>query len=262
MSQQKKFDFIIPIGATCMVAHNLREIKRQRESLPFDWVWIVDFQTIIHFIATRFTDFMKKEHLTFLKNNGDADVYRDTTNKTEFWHDFMVGNDFNQAYEQNFNKYQRRIERMYLHLNRAKKVLWVRMVKISPHKQKNEDDYMFETSQFAPQQLIDEYTSLQNVYPQKKFELLLFYLYDEPHQKIEYDITPEIHICELYNDEKFGWKGDMVSVSDVLKKYNLTFSSKLYYAFNTLKYKIRKLYLQISSICGSKNNKKLLKQRD
>ena len=97
---------------------------------------------------------------------------------------------------------------------------------------------------------------------QKKFELLLFYLYDEPHQKIEYDITPEIHICELYNDEKFGWKGDMVSVSDVLKKYNLTFSSKLYYAFNTLKYKIRKLYLQISSICGNKNNKKLLKQRD
>ena len=84
MSQQKKFDFIVPVGTNCMVAYNLRKIKRQRESLPFDWV-IADFQTIVHFIANHFADFMKKENLVFLKNNGDADVYRDSTTKIEFW---------------------------------------------------------------------------------------------------------------------------------------------------------------------------------
>lgn len=262
MSRQKKFDFIVPIGTTCMVAYNLREIKRQRESLPFDWVWVTNFQMIIHFIATHFTDFMKKENLVFLKNNGDADVYRDITNKTEFWHDFMIGNDFDQAYEQNFNKYQRRIKRMYFHINRAQKVLWVRMVKVCPHKQKTDDDFMFENSLFDSQRLITEFQSLQELYPQKKFELQLFYLYDEPHQKTEYDITPEIHICELYNDEKLGWKGDVTAVSEVLQKYDLTFSAKIYYAFNTLKYKISKLYLQILRIYSNKNNKKLLKQRD
>ena len=210
MSQQKKFDFIVPVGTNCMVAYNLRKIKRQRESLPFDWV-IADFQTIVHFIANHFADFMKKENLVFLKNNGDADVYRDSTTKIEFWHDFMVGCDFNQAYEQNFNKYQRLIKRMYSHLNRAKNVLWVRMVKICPEKQKTENDFSFENEKYIPQRLIDELASLQNLYPQKNFELLLFYLYDEPHQPTEYDLSPKIHICELYNDENFGWQGDTAS---------------------------------------------------
>lgn len=262
MPKTTEYDFIIPLGSVCTTAHNLRTNKLQRESLPFDWIWISGLPMVCDFFAANFKNFMLKENLQFLRNNGDADIYRDNLTKTEFWHDFMAGRDFDKSYEQNVQKYQRRIQRMYAHIERSQKVLWVRVVKIFPDKQKTADDFMFENMLPTPEQTIKEFAELQKFYPHKQFELLLFYLHNKPCERREYDISPQIHICEMYNDEKYGWQGDMQAFADVLQKYDLTPAAKFRYAVNTLKFKGRRLLLQIAGICGSKSCKQRLKQRD
>lgn len=257
-----KFDFVVPLGATCITAHNVRSCGLQKESLPFDWIWISGLPMITGFLSENFSGFMLKENLRFLRNNGDADIYRDELTKTEFWHDFMAGQDFDASYDANYPKYQRRICRLYDHLNRSRTVLWVRMVKIKPQQPKTDDDFMFENAPYPPETLLNEFSELQRLYPNKRFKLLQFYLYDEPHEHREYDLSPEVHICEMRNDESFGWKGDMSAIAEVLQKYELSFWGKFRYAVNTFKFKSRRLLLRIAALCGSQRCRKLLKKKD
>ncbi|MBR1605825.1 MAG: hypothetical protein IJ660_06955 [Alphaproteobacteria bacterium] len=244
---QKKYDFIIPIGWGCLNTHNLRLNKLQRESLPFDWIWFEGIPVVTHYIKTKFSEFMKKENLLFLRHNGDADIYRDIHDKSEFWHDFMIGETFEKAYDRNYQKYQRRISRLFYHINRAHSVLWVRYVRIFPNQEKTEEQFMFEKEQLSDEQVIEEFRELQNLYPEKKFNLLLIYTYNEPHHKQEYDLTPDIHVCEFYNDERLGWKGNEQVIAEILQNYDLTYSAKIYYALNTLFFKIKKCVLGLFS---------------
>lgn len=253
MSKKKKYDFIIPMGWGCLNTHNLRRNKLQKESLPFDWIWFCGIPAVTQYMKTKFLNFMKKENLIFIRHNGDADVYRDTKDQTEFWHDFMIGEPFELSYPRNYQKYQRRISRLFYHINRAKSILWVRYVRIFPDRQKTAEEFMFENEPQSPQQTIKEFAELQNLYPDKKFNLLLIYTYNEPHDKKEYDITPDIHVCEFYNDENLGWKGDEKAISEILQAYDLTNLSKIYYAFNTFIFKVKKCLLNVFTSKRFKN---------
>lgn len=257
----RKYDFIIPCGSTCVNAHNLRVNKLQRESLPFDWIWVSGIPMLTSFFENKFQNFMLKENLVHLRGNGDADIYRDTATKTEFWHDFMIGDDFEKSYFENYNKYQRRISRMFSRIDNANSILFVHTAKIYPNKEKSEDDFMFENNIQQPEELKKQFSVLQKLYPSKKLHLLIFYLYEDEHEFKEYDISTDIHICEMQNHPKYGWKGDAQLFSQVLKNYDLTPSSKLYYFFNTLKFNSYKLFLRICAILGSKSCKQKLKKR-
>ena len=61
-----KYDFIMPIGATCTTAHNLRKNGLQKEALPFDWAWIPSLDTITELFKNQFTTFLLKENLHFV----------------------------------------------------------------------------------------------------------------------------------------------------------------------------------------------------
>ena len=165
-----KFDFVVPLGGTCITAHNVRSCGLQKESLPFDWIWISGLPMITGFLSGHFSGFMLKENLRFLRNNGDADIYRDELTKTEFWHDFMAGQNFDASYPVNYQKYQRRIRRLYYHLEHSRRVLWVRMVKIKSRQQKTDDDFMFENAPYQPEKLQEEFSALQRLYPEKQFD--------------------------------------------------------------------------------------------
>lgn len=244
---KKKYDFIIPIGWGCLNAYNLRKNKLQRESLPFDWIWIPDIYLVTKLLSSRFQNFLKKDNLQFIKPNGDADIYRDVSNRVEYWHDFMIGEDFDKAYEKVYQKYQRRINRMFYHINRSKKVLWVRYLRIFPDKQKTDSDFMFEQQIATYEDTIQEFASLQKLYPNKKFDLLLIYTYDKPHETKVYSISDNINICEMYISEELGWKGDEKLIASILGDYDLTLSSKIYYSINSFMYKIRKPILNLFS---------------
>ena len=244
---KKKYDFIIPIGWGCLNAYNLRKNKLQRESLPFDWIWISDIPQITNLISSKFQNFMKKDNLQFVRHNGDADIYRDISTRIEYWHDFMIGEDFDKSYDKIYQKYQRRINRMFYHIKRSESVLWVRYLRIFPDKQKTDSEYMFEQQKDPYDTTIQEFADLQKLYPDKKFDLLLIYTYDKPCETKSYSLSDNINICEIYNSEDLGWKGDEKLISSILKDYDLTFSSKIYYTVNSFIYKIRKLILQLFS---------------
>jgi len=236
----RKYDFILPLGSTCVTAHNLRKNGLQKESLPFDWIWIPSVSTITEFFNDDFTSFFRKENLQFVRNNGDADIYKDTSNHTEFWHDFMVGKNFDEIYPKIKNKYHRRIIRAYEYIDKADSILLFRTIKIREKRNKN-DDHLFAETKMQTHDLINDLKALQRLFPNKKIELLLIYLYCNKHEFLEYDINHDIHICEMYNDEGFGWKGNEQQIAAVLQKYGLTYKGKLRYLINTVKFKLSKL---------------------
>ena len=49
----KKYDLIIPVGAVCKTSQNLRQFKRQPESLPVDWILSLDKGKNYHQLETR-----------------------------------------------------------------------------------------------------------------------------------------------------------------------------------------------------------------
>lgn len=261
MMKKTKFDFVLPIGETCVTAHNVRRCGLQKESLPFDWVCMSGLSSLIALFQNRFADFMRKENLIFIRNNGDADIYRNTLTNVEFWHDFMVGEDFDKSYESNYQKYQRRIKRMCYHLERAQNILLVRAVKIKPHRQTSDDDYMFYNEPENPQQLLREFAEFQSFYPDKHIELQLLYLYDEPRATKEYNLSPSVRVCELFNDDKFGWKGDETAIGRVLSAYQLSWPAKLRYGLNTARFKFRKLGLRVLALLGSDESRRKLKKK-
>jgi len=240
----RKYDFILPIGATCVTAHNLRKCKLQKESLPFDWIWVPSINTITELFKHNFANFFLKDNLVYIKNNGDADIYRDTSNNTEFWHDFMTGREFAEIYPKIQNKYQRRIKRTYEYINKAQSILLFRVVKVRKKSNKY-DDYMYVENLQKPQDLINEVECFQQLFPNKKVELLLIYMHDNECILKEYDVSNSIHIAEMYNDEKFGWQGDEQQIAKILQNYNLTFIGKLRYFINTVKFKFFRLFNKI-----------------
>ena len=237
----RKYDFILPIGATCVTAHNLRKCKLQKESLPFDWIWMPSINTITELFKHNFANFFLKDNLVYIKNNGDADIYRDTSNNTEFWHDFMTGREFAEIYPKIQNKYQRRIKRTYEYINKAQSILLFRVVKIRTNSNKD-DDYLHAKNLQNSQELIEEVECFKKLFPHKKIELLLIYMYDTECSLKEYDINDSIHIAEMYNDDKYGWQGDEQQIAKILQNYNLTFLGKFRYFINTIKFKFFRLF--------------------
>ena len=213
----------------------------QKEALPFDWIWIPSISTITELFNDKFSSFLHKENLQFVRNNGDADIYKDINNHIEFWHDFMAGKDFDESYIKIKDKYLRRIARTYEYINKANSILLFRTIKIREKRNKN-DDHLFAETKLQTQDLINELRALQNVFPNKKIELLLVYLYCNTHEFLEYNINNDIHICEIYNDEEFGWQGNEQQIAKILQKYDLTYKGKLRYLGNTIKFKLSKLF--------------------
>jgi hypothetical protein len=53
-----EYNFICPIGESCIASHNLRENLLQTESYPFDWLMDCKLDNFIHYIQTDFRDFL------------------------------------------------------------------------------------------------------------------------------------------------------------------------------------------------------------
>lgn len=63
-----KYDIIIPIGSVCKTSQNLRDLKKQNESLPFDWIFVADLDMIYTALETHFADFLKLENMEYKCN--------------------------------------------------------------------------------------------------------------------------------------------------------------------------------------------------
>lgn len=128
---KQKFDLIISIGEDCACSSWLRRYHLQNYTYPFDWLTKASFETRINLLCNNFKDFCLKEHLIPLEKpkNGivdiECDYYKDTRNDFFFYHDFKKNQPFDVEYTKVFNKYNRRIARMYKLINEKKSILFV-----------------------------------------------------------------------------------------------------------------------------------------
>lgn len=90
-----------------------------------------DFATRSELISNNFQDFLRENDLEFLEKNPGApddkrcDFYKNSVTGLSFLHDFPVGVPLEQSFSSIQSKYNRRIERLYANIHKAKTVLLV-----------------------------------------------------------------------------------------------------------------------------------------
>jgi len=114
----------IPLGSNCVVAYQLNKLGLRTEAYPFDWVQLINFQTIIDLLSDKFTGFYDLDNYTIkkksdkykLEKNGNISgemftrpIVINTKYKILMPHDFVSFDDYNDV----INKYKRRINRFY-----------------------------------------------------------------------------------------------------------------------------------------------------
>ena len=156
---KQKFDLIISIGEDCACSSWLRRYHLQNYTYPFDWLTKASFETRINLLCNDFKDFCLKENIIPLEKpkqglvDNKCDYYKDIKNDFFFYHDFESNQTFDIEYTKVFNKYQRRITRLYKLINNKKSILFVwwsrdkHISKIILEKAYNELVKKFETKQ-------------------------------------------------------------------------------------------------------------------
>lgn len=126
------FDLIISLGRDCACSTYLRKFNLQNESYPFDWLTAAPLRNRINLIVNNFQNFLNKEDLKFEPRDPNAQVFdsrcdnfENVQTKFKFFHDFPIGMNFDEAYELVHNRYQRRINRFYKKIQKAKRILFV-----------------------------------------------------------------------------------------------------------------------------------------
>ena len=125
------FDLIVSLGEDCACSSYLRKFNLQSASYPFDWLTNASLETRFELLLSNFEGFLDKKYLVYLEKKPDCindyknEYYMNTENKIIFLHDFPINMSFDEGHKFVFEKYQRRIKRLYKKIEKSKKVLFV-----------------------------------------------------------------------------------------------------------------------------------------
>ena len=159
---------ILPAGAVCKTSQNLRQLKRQYESLPFDWILTPDLDKIHHLLANRFANFMLQENMEYQCQESDqTDIYFDTATGVGFWHDFPHNVPLEQCYETIKKKYSRRIERLFTEIDRAKDILLFRVNTVRSGSGTDINNIVYAKEVVSDQILEEQFRRIQGLFPGK-----------------------------------------------------------------------------------------------
>lgn len=109
---------------TCSGSYFLRKCNFQVYSLPFDWLFGSCFLNRIKTIENNFKDWLNIEDLELTDTRLDFEprnIFHNKKTDITFKHDFPVNKDWQESYESVSKKYQRRINRLYNSIKKAKK---------------------------------------------------------------------------------------------------------------------------------------------
>ncbi len=127
----KKFDLIISLGEDCACSSYLRRFNLQYNSYPFDWLTGAEFSKRIDLLCNNFERFLNIEDLkNITKKNTNlcdnrTDSYQNNYTNFNFYHDFLKEIPFETMFNKVKEKYERRINRMYTHIETGENILFV-----------------------------------------------------------------------------------------------------------------------------------------
>ena len=243
--KMKKYDFIVGIGTACFTSTNLRKSFLQFESYPFDWISTKSLIDNINFIVNEFNDFLEKDDLVNLKTtNGKKHscyFYKNIKNGIIYPHDIEVDKNFNEAFEQVSNKYNRRINRLYNSIKNSKTVL---LVYISlPNK---------DESEISHEDLNHSIKKICDYFNNDKIELL----YIKPNKNFTYKKPKDYYVSDNVRIVEFDFskysKKHKLEIGDDFKMFkyliknfslNISVSKKIIFIFNNFILKIKQYFI-------------------
>ena len=177
-----KYDIIIPIGSVCKTSQNLRDLKKQNESLPFDWIFVADLDMIYTALETHFADFLKLENMEYkCKESEQTDIYFDRATGIGFWHDFPHNVPIEKSFDTIKKKYNRRIERLFNEIGQAKDILFLRVCTIRPKSDYSIENIIYHKTVTSDEVVEEQFQRLKALYPDKNVDMLEVSLFNEPH---------------------------------------------------------------------------------
>lgn len=163
-----KYDIIIPIGSVCKTSQNLRDLKKQNESLPFDWIFVADLDMIYTALETHFADFLKLENMEYkCKESEQTDIYFDRATGIGFWHDFPHNVPIEKSFDAIKKKYNRRIERLFNEIGQAKDILFLRVCTIRPKSDYSIENIIYHKTVTSDEVVEEQFQRLKALYPDK-----------------------------------------------------------------------------------------------
>ncbi len=122
----KKYDAAIPLGNFCSASFHLRHNGLQVESYPFDWVGFDSVVIPATLIANGFKDFFVPERLERVEGeNGNHLPYIQYPEHYLFYHCVEKDLPFEEACQKAKAMFERRIARLYEHLEKARNILFL-----------------------------------------------------------------------------------------------------------------------------------------
>lgn len=260
-----RYDLIIPIGSVCKTSHNLRSLKRQYESLPFDWILIPDLHMVTSVLQTRFKNFLKYENMNYqCKESEQTDIYFDHGTGIGFWHDFPHNIPLEQSFDSIRKKYDRRIERLFSEIEKAEDILLFRVCTVRPDSGYSIEDIIYAKSIVDDDTILAEFQKIKALFPDKNISLLEVSLFNTPHKYLKRVIHPALTRIEAYSAIDFEWQGDIDVFKKILADHHLKLPVLFRYKLSSLRFKARKFFINLGAKLGIekyKQDKKKLKNR-
>jgi hypothetical protein len=209
----KKYDFICPIGESCIASYRLRESLLQIESYPFDWLMDCKLDNFIHYLQTDFCDFLIKENLELYKDipPTNCEHYKDLTTGTLFVHCFKKNASLDEDFIMVNKIFQRRIKRFRNRIKQSKRILFVYVSKTDLY---NDGDLLLKAEKIF-QSFNKKHIDLLYIVTVNEHVFKETYL-SQKVKKVEMQYKDEYSIC---NRE---WKGISKLFHNVFSKIKLS----------------------------------------
>lgn len=111
MKSDFQFENVVSLGWFCSVALENQRMGLRSYSLPFDWLLISNFVSVLQLLETHFQSFLDVNNLR--QENGNPAFYHDTAYGIHFYHDFTADKTLEEQLPLVREKYDRRITRLY-----------------------------------------------------------------------------------------------------------------------------------------------------
>lgn len=216
----KKYDYILPIGESCITSYNLRKRNLQVEAYPFDWLMDFKLDKFVYYYKSDFNDFLLRDNLKKYLDipPTSCEHYIDSRTKILFVHCFKKNaelSDFDEVKE----KFVKRIDRFKKRFN-SRKVLLI---------------YTSKTDDYSDDELLKLYEQLKTIKKYGVLDILYVLTVPDPYIYIYNHISEHIvKVTMSYSndgllpgqgDGKY-WKGIQEFWDKLLSDYALTFKWK------------------------------------
>lgn len=188
-AEVRRYDLIIPLGENCACASLLKRAGLRRYSLPFDWSGLEDVAkdssgglfTKCRIVLQNCENLLNFDDFEERARKGHDEKHRFIVNKKtglRYMHDFFISSSFNDQYPCFWEKYNRRIKRLYSEIKNSKRIL-ILYNRVMTKKGYKNANYV------EPFAILGIAGELKRKWPHKKFHFLIF-LHDENVDRQEY----------------------------------------------------------------------------